>query len=128
MTRIAVIEDDSGISRLIRDALRESGHETISYFQPSTDILEHLKNYQPDLVILDLRLNDSVNGWDIITALKQEPSTRSTPIIVCSAASKQIEENRAWLQELGVPVVAKPFDLDELDALVDQMLVSQPVE
>lgn len=125
MARIAVVEDDYDLSRVIRDVLRESGHDVVSYFQPSSDIVENIRNYNPDLIVLDVRLNDSITGWNIIFALKADGATSDIPVILCSGASEQIAEHRAWLDEQHVPVLPKPFDLAELEALVDRLLLGR---
>lgn len=123
LARIAVVEDDIDVSRIIRDMLRESGHEVVSYLKPSRDIVEHLKTLRPDLVIVDARLNESVTGWDIIHALRDGDGTSGIPVIVCSGAVDQIAQNRDWLNAEGVPVLRKPFALDDLESLVDSLLV-----
>jgi DNA-binding response OmpR family regulator len=119
-----MVEDDFDLSRLVRDVLRESQHEVVSYVRPSVDVLEHLKTYRPDLIILDARLNSTVTGWDIIESLKADPETASIPVIVCSGAAKEIDEHRNLLESYGVPVLPKPFDIDALDSLVSTMLVA----
>lgn len=102
--------------------LEDEGHEVISYMQPSPDVPEHLRINHADLVIVDARLNNSVSGWDIISALKSNHETVSLPIIVCSGATDQIEAHRQQLESYGIPALIKPFDLDELDALVGKLL------
>jgi len=122
VARIAVVEDDYDISHLIKEVLGEDGHEIVSYFQPSADTIQHIKQFQPDLVMIDLRLNASVTGWDIVVALEDGAAGRRIPVIVCSAALQQMRDQRAWLEEHGVAVLPKPFDLDDLRHLVEQML------
>jgi DNA-binding response OmpR family regulator len=122
LARIVVVEDDFDLSRIIKDVLEDEGHEVISYMQPSPDVPEHLRINHADLVIVDARLNNSVSGWDIIAALKDNPDTASLPIIVCSGAADQIEAHRGQLESFGIPALVKPFDLDELDALVGKLL------
>ena len=75
------------------------------------------------MVIVDARLNSSVSGWDIIEALKNEPATAGMRIIVCSGALDQIEEHRDYLQRYGVAVLPKPFNIEDLEALVARELV-----
>jgi DNA-binding response OmpR family regulator len=36
------------------------------------------------------------------------------PVIVCTAAARQVEEFATHLDEMGVAVVLKPFDIDYL--------------
>jgi DNA-binding response OmpR family regulator len=122
VARIAVVEDDYDISHLIKEFLGEEGHEIVSYFQPSPDTLEHLKRFRPELVIIDLRLNASVTGWDIIEELEEGAAGRHIPVIICSAATDQVKAHHEWLEEHGVAVLPKPFDLEDLRMLVDEML------
>jgi DNA-binding response OmpR family regulator len=121
LARIVVVEDDFDLSRVMRDMLADAGYEVISYMQPSLDVPEYLRMNHANLVIVDARLNNSVSGWDIIAALKQNPETENLPIIVCSGATEQIEAHCEELERYGIPALVKPFDLDELDALVHRM-------
>lgn len=124
MARIALVEDDSDISHLMREVLNEAGHEVVPYFQPSTDILQHVKNYCPDLVILDLRLTPTVSGWDIIDAVKSDSDTQDIPLILVTGAREQIEQHSDLLDRLNVPVLLKPFDIGDLSSLVDRALAT----
>jgi CheY-like chemotaxis protein len=126
LTRIAVVEDEPDISRVIRDVLRESGYDVVSYFNPSADILDHIRELNPDIVIVDARLNCSITGWDIIEALKQDPATSTIRIIVCSGALDQIKSHQPLLEGYGIPVLPKPFDIEDLETLVGRVLVGEP--
>ena len=46
--------------------------------------------------------------------LRMDAATAAVPIVVCSAAARQIEEIEAHLGEMGIGVVLKPFDVDTL--------------
>jgi DNA-binding response OmpR family regulator len=122
VARIAIVEDDYDISHLIKEALDEDGHEIVSYFQPSPDTLQHIKAFAPELVILDLRLNASVSGWDIVEALEDGAAGRRIPVIIVSGALDQMRDNQDWLREHGVAVLPKPFDLERLHSVVERMI------
>lgn len=126
MPRIVVVEDDYDLSRIMKDMLEDVGYEVVSYVQPSPDIPEHLKIYRADLLVVDARLNESIDGWEIIDCLKADPELRDLPIIVASGATDQVEAHRAQLEAEGIPILIKPFDLDDLEALVGQLLRRQP--
>jgi DNA-binding response OmpR family regulator len=123
LERIVVIEDDVDLSCIIRDVLRESNFDVVSYVRPNFDVLEHIRGYRPALVILDARLNASISGWDIITALKEDPEMRDIPLILSSGATREIADHREMLGRYHVPVLEKPFDMDDLNALVERTLV-----
>ena len=127
LSRIVIVEDDFDLSRVIKDMLEDLGHEVVSYVQPSPDIPEHLKMYGADLLVVDARLNTSISGWEIIRAVRADPETEDLPIIVCSGAVDQIEDHRAELEAFGVPALVKPFDLDDLETLVNRMLKRESV-
>lgn len=122
MARIAIVEDDVDVSRTIRDMLRESGHEVVSYLQPSTDIVEHLRMLHPELVIVDARLSEAVSGWDIISSLRSDEFLASMPIVLCTAATDETTTHRDWLRSHNVPVIIKPVSLDDLENTVNELL------
>ena len=72
---------------------------------------------QPDLIILDLMLPDT-DGLSLITSFR---TLTSAPIIICSARHGQID--RVLGLKLGAAeFVAKPFELDDLEATVETVL------
>jgi DNA-binding response OmpR family regulator len=122
MARIVIIEDDVQLSAVMRDALKDAGHEVITYVQPNCDTVEHLKSGQPDVILVDARLTSTVSGWDVISGLKDLATTRSIPIILCSGAADEIVSHQDLLTEWNIPVLPKPFDLAELDQIVGAAL------
>jgi hypothetical protein len=52
--------------------------------------------------------------------------TEHIPVIVCSAAVKQLRELEGWLTEKGVGVVFKPFNIDDLILAVRKVLEGTP--
>lgn len=53
MARILVVEDDSDLNNAYCIILRHEGHEVVEAFD-GKEALEKLKNFEPDLVLLDL--------------------------------------------------------------------------
>lgn len=53
-------------------------------------------------------------GWQLLQALRGDARTRQIPVIVLSAAPSRSQARADDLAELGVPVLAKPFDVDVL--------------
>ncbi len=77
-TTIFVVDDDLGLARLIERSLKRAGHSTASAGSGSDAIL-WLKQHRPDLLLLDLKLQDT-GGKEIITQLAA--LQRSVPFIV----------------------------------------------
>ena len=77
---------------------------------------------KPDLLIADFLFGHDPLGWQLVQMLRMDAATVDMPIVVCSAAAKQIEEIGAHLDEMGIGVVLKPFDVDTLLAEVSRVL------
>ena len=90
---------------------------------------QQIKDLKPDLVIADFLFGHDPMGWQLIQVLKMDAVTAKLPIVVCSAAAKQVEEIGAHLDEMGIGVVLKPFDIDTLLAEVGRILArANPAE
>jgi len=102
----------------------------VSILQEGKEAFTQVKSQLPDLLILDLRLGD-ISGQDILKQLKDDRVTSDIPVIVYTAAVLEAEEvtrlvNNYPGQYRGVHVVQKPFELESLLNLVQQVL-NEPV-
>src|SRR3954451_11409544 len=123
-----VINDTEEILELFRQILHEeAGYDVIlSSFEPQ--MLEHIKAENPDLVISDHVFGEEKIGWQFIQKLKMARETANVPVIVCSAAVRELKEMEGYLISKGIGVLYKPFDIDELLALVEKQLSSSEEE
>ncbi len=115
-TSILLVEDDPDTARSLTKALEASGYHmtAVDTGLEARSIIEHV---HPDLILLDLMLPDT-DGLVLTTALK---TITSAPIIICSARQEQVD--RVLGLKLGADdFVAKPFDLDELEARIEAVL------
>lgn len=115
-TRVLLVEDDPDTARSLTKALQSSGYHVtaVDTGSEARSIIEHVR---PDLILLDLMLPDT-DGLVLTTALK---TLTSAPIIICSARQEQVD--RVLGLKLGADdFVAKPFDLDELEARMEAVL------
>ena len=119
--RIAVINNDTAFLDLMRDLLTEEGYETHSFIQGVNDYTE-VRALGPDAIILDIRLEDPEGGWNLLELFRLDPTLTRTPIIVCSADVRALQERTLYLQSQGCHVLPKPFDLDTLLGLLTQAL------
>jgi CheY-like chemotaxis protein len=113
MPRIAVVNDDTAFLDLMSQMLEMEGYET-RIVREANAAFPQLREWLPDLVILDIRMDAPENGWTICELLKLDPSTSTIPIIICSAAILELREKAGWLEQHNVGVLPKPFDLDDL--------------
>ncbi len=122
MTKILVIEDEAPIRERVVKALSFEGYETFGG-ENGREGLELAKEHHPDLIIADIMMPE-LGGQALVSLLRDDPSTRLTPIIMVTALDQRVEQRR--FMELGVDdYITKPFDLDELLGSVQAQLRKQ---
>jgi two-component system, OmpR family, response regulator MtrA len=115
-TTIMLVEDDHAVAQTLTDALESSGYR-IWLAETGADARTLLDQTRPDLVILDLMLPD-VDGLVLCSGLK---AVADIPIIICSA-TPQRRDAILGLKLGADDFIAKPFDINELEARVEAVL------
>ena len=114
---IFVVEDDPIMSGMLSNALVTSGYRVFTA-ATGAEARTLCGEVQPDLIILDLMLPDS-DGLQLTGSFQ---TLTSAPIVICSARHGQID--RVLGLKLGaVDFVAKPFELDDLEARIGVALL-----
>ena len=103
--RRILIVDDEEISRyVVRQQLARPGH-VISEAQSGAEGLERARSERPDLICLDLMMPD-LSGFEVLAALRQDPITRDTPVIVVTSQALTTEQ-RHRLKEFSTVLLPK---------------------
>jgi len=123
--QILVIDDKSELLHLMRRVLEDEEYQ-VSILQDGRDAFTQVKAQLPDLLILDLKLGD-ISGQDVLKQLKHDSVTAEIPVIVYTAAVLEAEEvsglvNSDPSRYQSVRVVQKPFELEDLLDLVENLL------
>ncbi|MGE0600360.1 MAG: response regulator [Dehalococcoidia bacterium] len=111
--RILLAEDERTISRLIKQVLTNAGHEIVGV-QSASEAVEQLETSPFDLVLLDLNLADG-DGMRVVTAL--ENHVGQTPPVVLMTGEGNLDADDPRTRRVA-RVLAKPFELDELEEIV----------
>jgi DNA-binding response OmpR family regulator len=113
---ILVVEDDPDIELTLRKALGDLGYR-VGSAASGAEARSAVTALRPDLIILDLMLPDA-DGLLLTTTLR---AATDAPILICSARDTLVD--RVIGLKLGAAdFVAKPFDLDELEARIQALL------
>ncbi|WP_323844545.1 response regulator [Microbulbifer magnicolonia] len=123
--KIAVIDDETQIRRMLRIALKSESYEVVEA-DCGKGGLALIARQQPDLVVLDLGLPD-MDGHQLLSELR---GWSSVPVIVLSVRAGEREKVRA-LDAGAQDYVTKPFSIEELlarirAALRDRIKPDQP--
>jgi DNA-binding response OmpR family regulator len=111
MRSILVAEDDRGIQTLLRTILSREGF-VVDCVGDGAEALQRLEAKRYDAVLLDLMM-PNLSGGDVIRRLADRGHDALDRVIVITAAALH---DTATVDRL--PVVRKPFDLDELRSRV----------
>ena len=104
--KILVVEDEYSINDAITFALRKEGYDVRSSFN-GREALEKFNEFKPDLVLLDLMLQD-MNGLDICKEI-----SKKAYIIMLTARGEIIDKILGL--ELGADdYIVKPFEIKEV--------------
>ena len=109
--RILVVEDESGIRQLIRDAL--DGHDyQMAMCNNAMTARAELAKQIPDLAIIDWMM-PQVSGIELIKSLRSNENTAALPIIMLTARSTE-DDTIEGLDAGADDYITKPFSPREL--------------
>lgn len=117
--KILVIEDDAGLVEFMHFYF-EMCDINCRINGPIFNILPLVEEYQPDLVILDY-LMPYVTGAELCRQLKTNAGTSHIPVLVYSAFP---DVNRSLIDCGCDAFIAKPFELDDLQVLIEKLIGS----
>lgn len=114
--KVALVEDDRRLARAVSAGLDEEGY-TVRAVDSATRGLELVRQWNPDVVLLDLMLPDN-EGPELFEAFRAETDAALVGISARSSVSDRI----AGLKLGADDYVAKPFALEELLARVEAVI------
>jgi PAS domain S-box-containing protein len=124
MALVVVVDDSASDRKLAETLLKHAGHEVLSCGDGLAG-LELIRSEAPDLIITDL-ITPSIDGYELARAVRADPATASTPIIMVTAHYLEPEVRRLAAQIRIQHVIIKPFEpqafLDVVAALSDKAL------
>jgi two-component system phosphate regulon response regulator PhoB len=109
---IVVVDDDITFLEMVQMLLEAEGYQVVTHWRGERAD-EIIRVTQPDLVIVDWWMTDML-GSELVETLKAHPDTAEIPIVVCSAAHIDLQSAMGQLEQYGVSILLKPFDIDTL--------------
>ncbi len=117
--RILIVEDADSIRRMIEALVAGRGHEVMAVPNGARG-LEAAHAQTPDLILLDLNLPGSLDGFEVCERLRADEKTKAVPILIISAMDDARSKERA-LAAGATAYYTKPFSptalLKEIEAL-----------
>jgi DNA-binding response OmpR family regulator len=105
--RILLVEDQDAIRHMIETLVQASGHEVVGVaFGEKAVELALASRF--DVVLLDLMLPGTLDGFSVCERLRREELTRNTPIFIISAMDDAASRERV-MRAGATAFYAKPF-------------------
>ncbi len=124
---IMVIEDNQDIRELLCDLLTDEDYAVAVYASPEAAIGD-IDRVKPDLIILDWLFDRKPLGLQMLQSLRLRSTWKGIPVVVCSGATRHLENMESHLHRRGALVVYKPFLADELlDVVRAALQPAQPL-
>jgi len=118
VTTILIVDDERPIRELLTVILRDAGYRTATAVH-GAEALALVAATAPDLVLTDLMM-PVLGGDELCRRLKAAPATRAIPVVLMSAVRPE-----AAVAAGQDGFLAKPFELGEVEELVDRYVGSR---
>ena len=119
--RVLLVDDDPEILEATGQVLREWGYAVDEACDGQT-ALTLARKATPDLMIVDLMM-PLMDGWTLIRRLREENLATDVPLVVFSADRDVPDKARNVDADAAL---CKPFELEELQEVVERLLPSKP--
>jgi two-component system, chemotaxis family, response regulator PixH len=119
MSQILVVDDSKAEIELLRRYLEKQGH-SVQAVSSGEEAELRLKQQKPALIVLDVILPGQ-SGFELCRKLKNDPTTKTIPIVICSTKNKEID--RTWANMSGADAyVTKPVDETSLQQTISKLI------
>ena len=122
--RVLVVEDDVSLAHLEADYLTAHCYAVMIAINGELAVAA-LSQSIPDLVVLDLELPGTLNGWDVLQVLRQHAAI---PVLLTTSAEPTMRKYRRTGGEtkLTLDHLPKPYPMQALLKRIERMLMIEP--
>jgi len=117
---VLVVDDNRQLIEFLIDALEELGNFAVVTATDGAQGLERYYEVRPDCVIIDVRMPE-IDGYQLVRALRGDPDSSSTSLIILSALVQDKEQVAGLLAGADLYLI-KPIDPLELIKAIQSVL------
>ncbi len=117
--KILVVDDNPQILEMLTTRLEKRGYNVVTA-EDGEAALECVAQEHPALIVLDIMMPKK-NGWEVARAVRQNPETASTKIVMLTAIGESINELTSPLYGADAHL-DKPFDFTELEQTIKNLI------
>lgn len=116
---VLVVDDDPEIVSMVSLRLSKRGYRILTA-SDGNEALEVARRERPALILLDVMMPGR-NGWEVARALRQDPVTEKTKIVMLTAIGEQVNEMTSPLYGADAHI-DKPFDFAHLEQTIAKLV------
>jgi len=117
--RILAVENDELVRSFLEDGLVTAGYH-VDTAGNGREALQKIDQGNYDLIVCDVRM-PGLDGPGLCRALAQRGDNTLAHVVFLTTPDS-LDAHAALLARIGVPVLVKPIELDELHAVVGRMI------
>ena len=117
--RILLVDDDRRVRQLVGLTLPTDEYE-VSFAEDGADAIRTAHRLHPDLILLDYAM-PGVHGVDVCTAIRSNPATAGTPVIMLTGHGDEETRHRA-VRAGANGFLTKPFSPLTLEQTIRELL------
>ncbi|MEX0975571.1 MAG: response regulator [Woeseia sp.] len=121
MRKSALIVDDSKSARVVLSRMLEVHDLDVATVESAESALEYLNDHRPDVIFMD-HLMPGMDGFEAVTAIKNNPDTATIPIMMYTSQKGEVYVGQA--RALGaVGVLPKEVEPVEVSKVLESLRV-----
>jgi PAS domain S-box-containing protein len=121
----AVVVDDTAADRLLAETLLKHAGYTVTVCGDGQAGLELIERDPPELIVVDI-ITPGIDGYDLARAVRGNPLTAATPIILQTAYYLEADVRRLAAQIGVAHVIIKPFEPQDFLDIVARAREQKP--
>lgn len=115
--RILIVDDEPTICRALTMALQRAGYDPLAV-ESGERALSLVRSQRFDCMIVDLRIPDMRGDILFESAAAEQPHLRHRTLFTTGDITEHAEE---LIAACGCPLLLKPFDLNDLRAMIEKL-------
>jgi PAS domain S-box-containing protein len=115
---VLIVEDEIVLAMELEEKLTEMGYRVVARVTSGEDALKSAQELRPDLILMDIRLDDELDGIDAARLIRRQ---QHVPVVYLTAYADRKTLQRAKLTE-PFGYLVKPYSERELHITIDMAL------
>lgn len=124
---LVLVADDEIHTTLMLERIFEREGYQVKSAHDGVEALDSARQLKPDLILLDIQM-PGMNGFDVLSALRENSATASIPTILITAKARKPDDVAHGLNLGADDYIYKPFDPRELLARAESKMKARQLE